>query len=180
MNAVPAFVCTKGAAMNIRHAKPEDAEQLVFFIRQLAAHQGFESSVKTSAAELGSQIAQEKKPFECLVAEAGSGRLLGFAMFFVTYSSWEGKPGYYLEDVFVLPEARGTGLGRQLISHIAQMAVDNGYARMDWNVLNTNAEAKRFYERLGARELLHWHHWRFDSETIASVSKAVTDSQKAS
>lgn len=98
------------------------------------------------------------------------GRAEGFALFFTSYSTFLGRPGLYLEDLYVRPHARGCGLGRALLAHLAALAVARGCGRLEWSVLDWNEPAIGFYRKLGARAMDGWTVYRLDGEALARVS----------
>ena len=95
-----------------------------------------------------------------------SGEVQGFALWFLNYSTWEGVHGIYLEDLYVRPEARGEGHGKALLQHLASIAVDNGYARVEWSVLDWNEPSINFYRRLGARPMDGWSTFRLTGDAL--------------
>ncbi len=153
----------------VRSAQPADATGLHRLIADLAGYQGQRHEVKLSADQLQEQLASQDCPFECLVAQTGD-ELVGFALFFQTYSTWEGKRGIYLEDFFVNDEMRGRGVGQALLRELARIALERGCARMDWSVLQSNQTAASFYRKLGASCMPHWHHWRFESKDLQRLA----------
>jgi GNAT superfamily N-acetyltransferase len=99
------------------------------------------------------------------------GRPVGFALFFHNFSTFLGRPGIYLEDLFVLPEQRGQGIGRMLLAHLARLAVDRGCGRLEWAVLDWNRDAIQFYERLGARPNSDWTVYRLAGEALTGLAR---------
>ncbi len=152
--------------MRIREATPADATTIHRFICALAAYEREPDAVEVSPERLAAQLASPQPPFECLLAEDDQGRPLGFALYFHNYSTWRGRRGLYLEDLFVPPDLRGRGVGGALLRHLGAIAVDRGCARMEWSVLEWNATAHRFYASLGARPMLEWRTWRLDGEAL--------------
>jgi GNAT superfamily N-acetyltransferase len=108
---------------------------------------------------------------EVLIAEAG-GTPVGFALFFHNFSTFEGKPGIYLEDLYVEPEARGLGAGRALLARLAALAVERDCARLEWSVLDWNAPSIAFYESLGAKAMDEWTIYRLDGAALAQMASA--------
>lgn len=158
----------------IRFATPEDAELLHRFIRELAAYEREPDAVEVTVGELRAQLSQPQPPFECIVAERdgeGGVQALGFALFFGSYSTWRGRPGLYLEDLFVPPEHRGEGVGRALLAALARLARDRGCARLEWSVLDWNTPAIGFYERLGARPRSEWTTYRLTDDALAQLAE---------
>ena len=160
--------------MLIRDVASSDAEQLLNLIQELAIAQGFsKSEVKLTQDRLRAQLEQrDLRPFQCIVAEE-NGTLYAFALYYQTYSTWEGKIGFHLDDLYVMPEMRNSGLGRQLMERLIEIAHDRGCARIDWYVVDHNANAIRFYERLGAHELADWQYWRMELAPNNAPRRAV-------
>lgn len=155
----------------IRFAGPTDASEIVAMVRELAAFENEPlSSVKLTEADVLRDGFTEPRRFECLVAERQDGQLLGFALFFHNYSTWEGKAGIYLEDLFIRAEGRGTGLGRRMMAHLARVAHDRGCKRLDLWVLHWNP-ARDFYHRLGLRHMEEWLPYRMTGEAIAQLAQ---------
>lgn len=158
-------------SVTIRAATPADADTIFRFIVELAVYEREPEAVQTSAAELRGQLEQVSPPFECLIAEH-DGAPVGFALFFANYSTWRGRPGIYLEDLFVSPEARGHGAGKALLTALARLTVARGGARLEWSVLDWNAPAIDFYHALGAFEMSGWHVYRLTDEALRAAASA--------
>ncbi len=109
------------------------------------------------------------RPYAEVVIGEIDGVALGFALFFHNFSTFEGRPGIYLEDLFVRPEARGSGLGKALLAHLARLAVERDCARLEWSVLDWNSPAIGFYQALGARAMDEWTVMRMDGEALARL-----------
>ena len=154
----------------IRFATPADAATILALIRALAAYEREPDAVEASEATLASQLAEPSPPFECLIAEV-DGEAAGFALFFHTYSTWRGRRGLWLEDLFVRPEHRGAGIGRALLVELARLAVARGCARFEWTVLDWNELAIGFYRGLGAAPLDEWTTWRLDGAALAALAR---------
>ena len=145
--------------LTIRPATADDAETILAFIQALAEYERELDAVEATADVLREQMSSETPPFECVLAEEDA-TPVGFALFFQTYSTWRGRPGIWLEDLFVPPRLRGHGVGRALLEHVAGLAVERGCARLEWAVLDWNKSAMAFYRTLGARHLDEWQIWR--------------------
>lgn len=157
----------------IRFATPEDAELLHRFIRELAEYEHEPDAVEVTVADLRAQLSQPRPPFECVLAERdgeGGVQPLGFALFFASYSTWRGRPGLYLEDLYVPSEHRGEGVGRALLAALARLARDRGCARLEWSVLDWNSPAIVFYERLGARPRSEWTTYRLTDGALEQLA----------
>ena len=138
-----------GAMLEIRTATAADAETILQFVRALAEYARQPEAVQVDAKTLRAQLEAAQPPFECLLAEI-DGLPVGFALFFHSYSTWRGKRGVWLEDLYVLPDARGRGVGAALLGSVARIAHERDCARLEWSVLDWNEPAIRFYRKLGA------------------------------
>src|SRR5262245_21292283 len=154
----------------IRPARPEDAASIVALVRELAVFEREPpASVKVTEADILRDGFGASPRFELLVAEVDR-RVEGFALFFPNYSTWEGRAGIHVEDLFVREAARGHGLGRRLMAAIARLAAARGCPRIDLSVLDWNP-ARGFYEKLGMRELSPWRPYRMSADTIARLAR---------
>jgi GNAT superfamily N-acetyltransferase len=158
---------------SIRAARPEDAGDIERVVRELAAYEREPDAVVAGAADFAAALGAEHPLVHAFVAEL-DGRVVGMALWFVTFSTWRGRHGIWLEDLFVSPEHRGLGLGRALLSRLAAVAVERGYDRLEWNVLDWNAPALEFYHRLGAEPLSDWTVHRLTGSALTAL--AVSDS----
>lgn len=156
--------------LTIRFAAPRDADTIVRFIRGLAQYEREPNAVEVTAAQIRAQMESVDPPFECLLAEFDA-EAVAFALFFRNYSTWRGRPGLYLEDIFVREEYRGRGIGGALIRRLAQIALERGCARIEWAVLNWNTPAQSFYREYGARPLDTWTVWRLEGDALARVAR---------
>ena len=136
--------------IELRFARAEDAPRILQFIQALASYEREPNAVRVSEEQLRNQLSEPRPPFECLLADY-SAQPAGFALFFPTYSTWLGRPGLWLEDLFVLPELRQHGVGRALLRKLAELAAARGCGRLEWSVLDWNQQAIDVYEHLGAR-----------------------------
>lgn len=134
-------------------------------ICDLARYENEERSVKVTAADLDRQLSQAPPPFECAIAEI-EGVPCGFALYFYSYSTWEGSRTLYLEDLFVSPEFRGAGIGAAVMLYLAHIAYQRECRRVEWSVLDWNESAIGFYERLGAKPVAGWTRYRMDAGAI--------------
>lgn len=153
----------------IRPATAADLPVIERFIRALAEYEKLAHEVRFDAAVLAGHLFGERPMAEVLIAE-DAGEAVGFALFFHSFSTFEGRPGIYLEDLFVLPEARGKGHGRALLAALAKAAVERGCARLDWQVLDWNEPSKAFYRSLGARHGAGWEPFRLEGEALAALA----------
>lgn len=138
-------------------------------IRGLAVYEKLEAEVVMTEEALAEGLFGPRPYAEALLAENG-GRPVGFALFFHTFSTFLARPGIYLEDLFVVPEERGNGVGRSLLARLASIAVERGCARLEWAVLAWNRDAIRFYELLGARPNSDWTIYRLAGEPLRSLA----------
>jgi GNAT superfamily N-acetyltransferase len=141
--------------MDIRFADVSDAATLLRFIQALADYEKMPHAVEVDEKTLAHQLGSDNPPFECLLAEE-AGSAVGFALFFHTYSTWRGRRGIWLEDLFVLPEHRRRGIGKRLLERLVAIAEERRCARVEWSVLDWNAPAIDFYRSFGAKLLETW------------------------
>jgi GNAT superfamily N-acetyltransferase len=154
----------------VRPATPDDAELIHRFVRELAAYEREPSAVEATPESLRAQMLREPPPFECVIGEL-DGEPAGFALFFHNYSTWTGKPGIYLEDLFVRPDARGRGLGKALLVHLARVACARGCGRFEWAVLDWNRPAIEFYEALQAVPMAEWTTYRLTGDALRRLAE---------
>jgi GNAT superfamily N-acetyltransferase len=155
----------------LRLATAADVPQILAFIRALAEYERLLDQVVATEGGLRAALFGPRPYAEVVLAE-DDGRPLGFALFFHTFSTFLGQPGIYLEDLFVVPEARGRGVGRALLGHLARLAVERGCGRVEWAVLDWNAPAIGFYERLGATPNSEWTVYRLTGASLATLASA--------
>ena len=149
---------------------PADIEMILHFINELAVYEKLAHEVQTNETLIEVTLfGSEAKAF-CLICEI-DGDAVGFAIYFYNYSTWLGKYGIHLEDLYVPPEHRGKGAGKALLIHIAKIAVDNNCGRFEWSVLDWNTPSIEFYKSLGAREMDDWHIYRVDGEVLQKLSE---------
>ena len=156
--------------VNIRPAQPTDVPVVAELIWQLARFEKLEDEVVLTEDLLRVGLFGPRPYAEAALAEEG-GEPIGFALFFHTFSTFLARPGLYLEDLFVLPEHRGRGVGRSLLSHLARLALERGCGRLEWAVLNWNKDAIRFYERLGAKPNSEWTVYRVTGEALNALGR---------
>lgn len=156
--------------LDIRPATPGDLDCIIGFIRALADYEKLAHEVRADREELARHLFGPRPMAEVLIAET-DGAPIGFALFFHTFSTFEGKPGLYLEDLFVVPEARGSGAGKALLARLARIAVERGCARLEWSVLDWNAPAIAFYRALGARAMDGWTVNRLDGAALRALAR---------
>jgi GNAT superfamily N-acetyltransferase len=158
----------------IRPAGPTDLPELLRLIRALADYEREPDAVETTQADLRDALFPEAPAVakvRALVAEV-DGRVVGMAVYFVSFSTWTGRHGIYLEDLFVAHEQRGRGIGRDLLAALAREAVDNGFRRLEWAVLDWNESAISFYKSLGAHPMDEWTTFRLTGEALTQLSRS--------
>jgi hypothetical protein len=155
----------------IRPAEPRDLPAVIALIRALAEFEKLPGPDDAAAERFAAHAFGAGRPFELLVAEVG-GEVVGYALFFTTYSTFLARPGLYLEDVFVRPDLRGRGIGGALMRRLAALAVERGHGRFEWTVLDWNVRAQAFYRSLGARILPEWRVCRVEGEDLARLATA--------
>ena len=151
----------------IRKATENDTELIYSLITKLAIYEKMENDVFTSVAQLKENIFKNNFA-EVVIAEENS-KPVGFALYFFNFSTFLGKPGLYLEDLFVEDECRGKGYGKKLLLHLVKIAKEKNCGRMEWSVLNWNEPAIKFYESLGAKGMDEWTVYRLDDKTMANL-----------
>ena len=156
---------------NIRPAARADVPLLVELIGELADYERLRDEVVLDAALLERHLFGERPAAEAVLAEA-DGEAAGYALFFSTFSTFLGRPGIWLEDLFVRPARRGAGIGRALLAHVAALAVERGCGRLEWSALDWNEPALGFYRGLGARRMDEWRLHRLDGAALASVARS--------
>ena len=155
-------------SISIRVATPDDLPLIADLIRALAEYEKLAHEVRFDEAVLGAKLFGARPYAEVIIGEI-DGAPQGFALFFHNFSTFEGKPGVYLEDLFVRPEARGSGLGKALLAQLAALAVERDCARLEWSVLDWNEPAIGFYKKLGARLMDEWTVMRVVGASLAQL-----------
>ena len=158
--------------MSIRPATSADLPLIAQFIRDLADYERLAHEVRFNEAVLGDRLFGARPYAEVLIGEI-DGSPQGFALFFHNFSTFEGKPGVYLEDLFVRPEARGSGLGKAFLAALAQIAIQRDCARLEWWVLDWNDPAISFYKKLGAKPMDEWTTFRVDGDALDTLAQGV-------
>ena len=154
---------------SIRPAVRADVPTILRFVRELAAFEREPDAVEATEAMLDRALFEEKAA-EALIAER-DGEAVGFALFFHNFSTWKGRKGLYLEDLYVTPEARGSGVGRALLEHLAALAVERDCARFEWAVLDWNQPAIDFYTAMGAEMMGEWRIERVTGKALARLAE---------
>ncbi|MER6602974.1 GNAT family N-acetyltransferase [Streptomyces sp. CS149] len=155
----------------IRTATPADIPVLHALVRELAAYEKALDEVVASEEQLAEALFGDRPAAYAHVATAddGGGEVVGFALWFLNFSTWRGVHGIYLEDLYVRPERRGGGYGKALLTELARICVERGYERLEWSVLDWNAPSIAFYESLGARPQDEWTVYRLTDGALASL-----------
>lgn len=154
--------------IEIRPAVAADVERILEFIRELAHYEHLEHEVQATPADLREWLFGERRYAEVVLACQGD-EPVGFALFFHNFSTFKGQPGIYLEDLYVKPHRRGQGIGRQLLRHLARLAIERRCARLEWAVLDWNAPSIAFYRRLGAQPLQDWRIFRLTGAALEQL-----------
>lgn len=157
----------------IRMAQPEDSGTILRLIRDLAAFENLLDAVHATEADILRDGFGRARKFECLLAEVED-QAVGFALFFVSYSTFEGRAGLYLEDLYVAESARGLGIGRGLMARLARLAHERGYRRLDLSVLHWNP-ARAFYDRLEFQQMADWLPYRLSSTALRALAQEDRD-----
>lgn len=164
--------------ITIRPATRGEVPLVLQFIRDLARYERLEHEVSASEAELGEALFGER-PYAEVVFACSGGEPVGFALFFHNFSTFKGRPGIYLEDLFVRPEARGRGVGKLLLAYLARTAVERRCARLEWAVLDWNEPSIGFYRSLGAVPMDEWTTFRLTGEALELLAgRAGGDGQR--
>jgi GNAT superfamily N-acetyltransferase len=158
-------------ALRLRSATSDDAASIHALILDLAHYVKKPHEVACTVEDLRSQLEWARPPFECVLARWDE-RVVGFALFFTNYSTWRGRPGLYLEDLFVVPTHRHKGIGRALLGHLGTLAVERGCARLEWAVLDWNEPAIAFYRSLGAERQDDFRIFRLTGEALGRLGSA--------
>lgn len=164
-------VMTDGQAVTIRPATSADVGTILAFIRALAKYERAPDAVQATEQDLLRDGFGHQPYYSCLIAEK-DGEPAGFAFFFYDYSTWLGRPGIYLEDLFVHPQFRGLGIGKTLLQRVAAVALEKGCARLKWQVLDWNTPAIDFYRTLGAEFMDEWRTMLVSGESLGRLAVA--------
>lgn len=155
--------------MPLRPATEADLDTIIEFIHGLAEYEREPDAVQLDRAEFASHLFGPKPYAEVILAETDDGASAGFALFFHNFSTWTGKPGIHLEDLFVRPEHRGHGYGKALLVELASIVVERNCGRLEWAVLDWNTPSIDFYKSLGAIPMDEWTTYRLTGETLTGV-----------
>jgi len=155
--------------LEIRHATPDDLTLILDFGRELADYEKALHEVQATTDDLRAALFGEQAKAYCVICESG-GEPAGFALYFYNFSTWLGKFGLFLEDLYVTPSHRGTGAGKALLKHLAQTAIDNDCGRFEWNVLDWNEPSIKFYESFGAQPQSEWIGYRLSGKALTDFA----------
>jgi len=162
------------SSLLIRPATPDDVPLILRFIRELAEYEREPEAAVATEADLLRDGWGAVPRFRCVIAEE-AGEAAGFALYFTSYSTWRGHHGIRLEDLYVTPAHRGKGIGKALLTHLAQIAVAEGCPRLEWDVLNWNAPAIGFYESLGAKPMSEWTIMRLSDRALVLLADSALE-----
>lgn len=157
-------------SLSIRPATRVDVPLIRELVQALADYEREPDAVKATEADLARTLFDDGATAHCVICEQ-DGSAVGFAVYFFNYSTWLGRNGLYLEDLFVRPQARGQGAGLALLRHLARLAVDRGCGRFEWSVLDWNRPAIDFYRAAGARPMDQWTVYRMDGQALADFAR---------
>jgi GNAT superfamily N-acetyltransferase len=166
----------------IRPARPDDVPTILVLIRELAAYEREPDAVVATQSGLAAALFDDRAALFGLIAEhpGDDGPVIaGFALWFLNFSTWVGRHGIYLEDLYVRPELRGHGYGRELLVELARIADERGYGRLEWAVLDWNESAHRFYESLGAVPMQEWTMWRVTGDALPTLAGRADGERRA-
>lgn len=156
--------------ITIREAQASDAALIHAFIIELAVYEKAAHEVVASAADVQRSLFAPDSPARALMCLV-DGQPVGYAVYFLSYSTWLGRKGMYLEDLYISPQYRSGGAGKRLLHHLAGIAVDSGCGRLEWSVLDWNTPAIAFYQSLGAQPQAEWVRYRLAGETLADFAR---------
>ncbi len=159
------------ANIDIHQATIADAALILRFVTELAIYEKAEHEVIATEADIRNSLFGASSTVRALICRKG-GEPIGFAVYFYNYSTWLGKNGLYLEDLYVSPANRGAGAGIALLKHLAQIAVENSCGRFEWNVLDWNEPAIKFYRSIGAKPLNEWVGYRLAGQALEDFANA--------
>ncbi len=154
----------------IRKATAEDAGIILSFITELAIYEKEPDAVVATEEDIATRLFNPETTTEALICDC-EGQPVGFAVYFLNFSTWLGRDGLFLEDLYVSPLYRGKGFGKALLKHLARIAMDKNCGRFEWNVLDWNEPAIRFYESLGARAQSEWVGYRMEGQALLDLAK---------
>ena len=161
---------TRISGFEIKLAEPEDTPLILSFVQELAQYEKLTDEVRTDENTLRESLFGERKITEVMIG-LFEGKPVGFAVYFHNFSTFLGKPGIYLEDLYVKPKARGKGFGGVLLSYVAKLAFERDCGRLEWSVLNWNEPAIKFYKNLGASPMSDWTVYRLAGDALQKLAE---------
>jgi GNAT superfamily N-acetyltransferase len=164
----------RSMSLSVRPAVPGDVAEILAMIRELAEFEREPDAVEASEALIETALFGPTPAAFAHVATTDDGATVGFALWFLNFSTWRGRHGIYLEDLYVRPAARGSGAGRALLTELARLCVARGYGRLEWWVLDWNADAHAFYGRLGAVPMDEWTVWRLTGAALERLGSGAS------
>jgi GNAT superfamily N-acetyltransferase len=159
-------------SLAIRRARPDEAGLVLSLVRELAEYEKLSHEVEATEAMLGAALFGEHPRLFCEIAE-WNGEVAGFAVWFINFSTFSGRAGMYLEDLFVRPARRGNGIGKALLAHLAKHCVTNGWSRLQWSVLDWNTPSIEFYKSLGAVMMDEWTTCRLGGPALMALAQGI-------
>ena len=159
--------------IEIRPAVPQDVALILSFLHELATYEKLAHEVVATERDMHAALFGERPVVETVIATL-DGEPVGYALFFPTFSTFLAKPGLYLEDLYVRPAARGFGVGRKLLEHLARITVERGWGRLEWSVLDWNAPSIAFYKKMGARPMDEWTVFRLTGDSLSRLARQKT------
>lgn len=159
-------------SLHIRPATVSDSTLILRFITELARYENAEHEVTADVADIERDLSNEASPAKALICMQGE-EPVGFALYFLSYSTWIGRQCMYLEDLYVSNQHRGLGAGKALLKHLASLAVEKGCARLEWSVLDWNTPAIKFYELIGAKAQPEWVRYRLAGEELEQLASSL-------
>lgn len=156
--------------VKIRKATIDDSSLILTFVKELATYEKSQDSVLASVDDIKKNLFDKNTTTEAVICLSDD-KPIGFAVYFLNFSTWLGKSGLYLEDLYVSPEFRGCGAGKKLLKYLAQLAVENDCGRFEWSVLDWNEPAINFYESIGAKPLSEWVGYRMEAQSLKDFAK---------
>ena len=155
--------------IQIKPATPEDVPLIIAFLNELATYEKLAHEVVATEADMHAALFGPRPVVETVIGSL-DGKPVGYALYFPTFSTFLGKPGLYLEDLYVRPAARGFGVGRKLLEHLARITVERGWGRLEWSVLDWNEPSIAFYKKMGAKPMDEWTVFRLAGDTLISLA----------
>ena len=156
--------------IQIKPATPHDVPLILAFIRELATYEKLAHEVVATDRDMHAALFGERPVIEAVIAHLDD-EPVGYALCFPTFSTFLGKPGLYLEDLYVRPAARGFGVGRRLLEHLARVTVERGWGRLEWSVLDWNEPSIAFYKKMGATPMDEWTIFRLTGESLLQLAR---------